>query len=106
MYASFLLLYIRKPSPVTTRSKTLIDIFSNNKNTNWDAILEVNDMAMLVSLMNLSLPFTAVQNSRIWKWNTKICLTKSDIQLIPDISRTKNDKRIYTVKSTKTTNVS
>ena len=34
------------------------------------------------------------------------CLTKSDIQLIPDISRTKNDKRIYTVKSTKTTNVS
>ena len=32
------------------------------------------------------------------------CLTKSDVQLIPDISRIKNDKRI--VKRTKTTNVS
>ena len=29
---SFLLLYIRKPSQVTTCSKMLIDIFSNNKN--------------------------------------------------------------------------
>ena len=33
------------------------------------------------------------KNSRIWRMEPK-CLTKSDVQLIPDISRTKNDKRV------------